>query len=199
MNKKKLELLLEGLEGFSHPHIALEQYTTPTNVAAELLNIASLKGDIQGREVCDLGCGTGILGIGAGLLGARKVYLVDRDREALEIARRNAEKFSLGNVIVHSEVEELEIKAHTVLQNPPFGVHRRGADRAFLRKALEIAPVVYSMHKRETGDFVVRYVRELGAKSIEVLPVSFLLPRSYKFHRKDKKRIAVDVYRIRRN
>lgn len=198
MKKKELEIALEKLEGYRNPKLHLEQYTTPSSVAAELLNIASLKGDIGGKAVFDLGCGTGVLGIGAALLGAKKVVLADIDTEALDIARKNAEKFSLGNVFTTSDIEKLRT-GDTVLQNPPFGVHRRGADMAFLKRALEIAPTVYTMHKRETGSFVRSYLWELGAARMEVLPVNFLLLRSYEFHEKEKKRIAVDVYRVRRN
>ncbi len=200
MKKKELEITLEKLDGFRTPKIKLEQYKTPANVAAEVLNIAYLKGDIYNKVIYDLGCGPGILGIGAALLGAKKVFLVDIDEEALSIARKNAEKFSLGNItFINSDIKELRGEADTVLQNPPFGVHWRRADRAFLEKALEIANVVYSMHKRETRDFVVKFVKELGATEVEILPVSFILPRSYKFHEKERKRILVDVYRIRRN
>jgi len=45
----------------------------------------------RGMTVLDLGCGTGVLGIGALLLGA-KVYFVESDGSALEIARNNPSK-----------------------------------------------------------------------------------------------------------
>ncbi|GBE54890.1 ribosomal protein L11 methyltransferase [archaeon BMS3Bbin15] len=200
MKKKELEITLEKLDGFRTPDIKLEQYTTPATVAAELLNIAYLRKDIYNKVIYDLGCGPGILGIGAALLGARKVVLVDMDEEAIKIAKENAEKFSLGNIVFNnSDIRKITGRADIVLQNPPFGVHWRRADRAFLEKALEIADVVYSMHKRETRDFIIKFVKGLGASELEILPVSFILPRSYKFHEKDRKTILVDIYRIRRN
>ena len=43
-------------------------------------------------EVIDYGCGSGILGIAANLLGAAKVYAVDLDPQALAATQANAEK-----------------------------------------------------------------------------------------------------------
>lgn len=43
-------------------------------------------------EVIDYGCGSGILGIAANLLGATKVYAVDLDPQALMATQTNAEK-----------------------------------------------------------------------------------------------------------
>jgi len=199
VDKKELEILLQRCVGFRNPKIKLEQYTTPAPLAAELLTLALLKGDITSKVVFDLGCGTGRLGIGAALLGAKHVFCVDIDAEALRIARENAEKFALDNIeFILADVRDVSGRAETVVQNPPFGVHVRGADRVFLEKALEIAPVVYSIHKRETREFVHRYVRSLGGEVEEVVERRFELPRSYDFHRKERKIIRVDIYRIRR-
>lgn len=45
-----------------------------------------------GSRVLDYGCGSGILSIGAGLLGATEVTGVDIDGQALAVARSNAER-----------------------------------------------------------------------------------------------------------
>ncbi len=54
MKKRKLEMILERLEGFSSPNPSLEQYQTPATIASELLYSALLRGDLDGT-VCDLG------------------------------------------------------------------------------------------------------------------------------------------------
>ncbi|MBW3620851.1 MAG: 50S ribosomal protein L11 methyltransferase, partial [Actinobacteria bacterium] len=46
--------------------------------------------DVRGARVLDVGTGTGILAIGAALLGAGEVVAVDVDPEAVEVARENA-------------------------------------------------------------------------------------------------------------
>ena len=51
----------------------------------------------QGKNVLDMGCGSGILGIGAALLGAEHIDAVDIDMVASRIAEENAEKNNLPN------------------------------------------------------------------------------------------------------
>lgn len=46
----------------------------------------------EGGRILDLGCGSGILSIGAILLGARSAYAVDIDENSVKIAAENAEK-----------------------------------------------------------------------------------------------------------
>lgn len=48
--------------------------------------------DLSGSTVVDYGCGSGILGIAALLLGAEKVYAIDNDPQALTATRDNAER-----------------------------------------------------------------------------------------------------------
>ena len=48
--------------------------------------------DLQGKEVLDMGCGTGILGIFAAKKGASQVLGIDIEPRAAENARENAEK-----------------------------------------------------------------------------------------------------------
>ena len=55
MKLKQLEMTLQRLAGFSRPRPALEQYQTPAPLAARLLYHALMKGDIEGKRVCDLG------------------------------------------------------------------------------------------------------------------------------------------------
>ena len=59
-------------------------------------------------QVLDLGCGSGILGIGAKMLGAKRVLGVDIDPIAVEVTRENAE---LNNVEIEATVGDvLEIR-----------------------------------------------------------------------------------------
>lgn len=46
--------------------------------------------DLEGKEVIDYGCGSGILAIAAVLLGAKSARCVDNDAEALVVAQRNS-------------------------------------------------------------------------------------------------------------
>ncbi len=56
---------------------------------ASCLEILQGLGNLAGASVLDLGCGTGILGIAALRLGARRAVLLDVDPAAAATARRN--------------------------------------------------------------------------------------------------------------
>jgi len=90
MKLRKLEIALEKVEGFETPNVNYEQYKTPATVAAPFLHLAFMSGDIEGKTVYDLGCGTGILSIGAALLGAKEVIGFDIDDGAVSNAVKNA-------------------------------------------------------------------------------------------------------------
>lgn len=61
-------------------------------------------GDIEGRNVLDLGCGTGMLGIAAGMLGAGSVVGVDVDAGALTTAAENASEMDVELDLVCCDV-----------------------------------------------------------------------------------------------
>ena len=65
MKKTELELKLSQLKSIENPKVFLEQYGTHADIAAETLWVAYISGDIENKVVADLGCGNGILGIGA--------------------------------------------------------------------------------------------------------------------------------------
>lgn len=69
---KNLQSMLEDIATFEHPKIELEQYTTSSHIAACVLHTAQfVYGDIDRKSVADLGCGSGVLSVGAALLNAR--------------------------------------------------------------------------------------------------------------------------------
>ncbi len=187
-------MILERLEGFAAPDPRLEQYATPAPIASELLYSALLRGDLEGT-VCDLGCGTGILAIGAALLGARSVG-VELDCAALKIAKENARSLGVDVEFVRGDVASICLRnVTTVIMNPPFGAQKGSlGDRAFLRKAMEICEVIYSIHNAGSEGFIRRFVEP--CKVEEVQKIAFPLKRSFKFHSKEVKIIEVELYRI---
>jgi len=86
----------------------------------------------------------------------------------------------------------------TILQNPPFGVQRRGADRRFIIKSLELSSTIYSFHKSGHSNriFIKRFIEEHGGKITNIFPMTMEIPRIFKFHTKKKQSIQVDLYRI---
>ncbi|MET1123701.1 MAG: METTL5 family protein [Archaeoglobaceae archaeon] len=192
--KRELEILLERLEGFRNPKIELEQYVTPPKLAAFVLTQAELHGDLS--IVADLGCGTGVLAIGAALLGAL-AFGIDVDVEALKIAASNARRLKVAVDFVACDVRDLCVSRRvTTVMNPPFGIQRRHADRPFLEKALEISNVVYTIHSAGSEPFVRRIAEDRGFAVTHVWRFLVPLRRTYSFHERDFKEIAVEVFRI---
>ncbi len=191
MKKNELERKLQRIAPHSRPRPDLEQYSTPASVAADMLFTAYSFGDIADRTVLDLGCGSGILSIGAALLGASKVTGIDVDPAAVEDARRNAEQAGVGIEVLQADIGEVVLKADTVIMNPPFGAQRRNADRPFLEAAVRAAQRVYSLHNARTVDFLLKMVSAMGCEVFLQKSYKFEIPHMFEFHDKRKKEIEV--------
>lgn len=193
MRQRHLEIHLERVAGFNSPSTFLEQYSTPATLAAELVHLAFMKDDLM-DSVYDLGCGTGILAIAAALLGAGKVVGFDIDTNALYTARKNAMDLHTNIDFICCRVEDVPGKVHTVIMNPPFGAQMKGSDRPFLRKALDIAEVIYSIHNTGSYDFIKKFIDP--AVITDRYHVGFPIKRTFKFHKKDMEVVNVEIYRI---
>ncbi|HII40830.1 MAG TPA: methyltransferase [Thermoplasmata archaeon] len=195
MKKVQLERILQSLEAVPSPRPDIEQYPTPAGLAAEVAYIAHGKGDIVGHRVLDAGCGNGVLGIAAKLLGAGEVVGVDLDPLAIQVAERNAKRAHVGITWRHADVSAVEGPFDTVLMNPPFGSQTRHADLPFLDRALAVASTVYSFHNGVTEDFVRRRIESLGGRITDRVDYAFPLPRAFRFHRDEVRRIPVVLLR----
>jgi putative methylase len=187
MIKKELEIKLSKLKDYSNKHPHLEQYTTPANNASDLLWTAYMKGDIEGKVVLDAGCGNGMLGIGALILGAKKVIFVDIDKNAVETAKENIESLGFKNYeIFNNDILDFDKTAEIVVSNPPFGVQKSNNDTYFIKKISQLAKEkIYLIYK---GDGLKILQRELPDKNIEVIKSGELMIKSqFSFHKKDKK------------
>ena len=193
MKQRKLEMLLEEVEGFSNPELELEQYQTPSPLAAEILHFAYMQGDLE-ESVQDLGCGTGILAIGAKLLGAGMVVGYDTDPKALEVAKKNAEKLGVEVEFVCSDITEVSGHVKTTLMNPPFGARVKGRDRPFLSSALRTSEIIYSIHNRGSLAFIQKFIKPAVITHSYV--AKFPLKRTFDFHQKEREIIEVEIYRI---
>ena len=201
VRKLDLEKAISEIETHPMPKVYLEQYTIPSRVAAEILFIATyVYNDVIDKTVVDLGCGTGRLAIGAALLGARETFGVDVDKVAVNVARKNAETIDTKKKThwIVADIDVMQGTFDTVLQNPPFGVQRRRADRKFIKKSLELGRRIYSLHKsgESNREFIKRFIERHGGRVTGIFPMKMYIPRMFEFHTKRKRSVQVDLYRI---
>lgn len=104
MKQRQLEILLQHVPLPTSPIPNLEQYMTPAPIAADILFTAYHWGDIEGKTVVDLGCGTGTFAVGAAYMGAQEVYGIDVDKTIISIARQHARS---KNLPIHYQVKDV--------------------------------------------------------------------------------------------
>jgi len=195
--RKSIEILLSRLDPHSSPKIMLEQYTIPAGLAADLLYWAGfVHDDLRSRTVVDLGTGSGRLAIGACLFRPELVVGVDIDRSAVMQARRNASLVNVSVEWIVADIDSIEGAFETAIMNPPFGTRNRHKDVSFLSKAVQIANVIYTIHKRSTRQFIGTFVKSRSAKIDELYESVLEIPRSYSFHEKRRHLVDVDLLRI---
>jgi len=202
MRKSQLAIFLSKLKVFEKPKAKLEQYPLDSESGAEILWNAAQLGDIEDKVIADLGCGSGILGLGALLLGAKKCYFVDKDKSALEVAKQNLkmlEKEIQGKgraVFVCEDVKKFNKKVETVLENPPFGTKIKHADIEFLEAALKTGKVIYSLHKASTLDFLKSFVEKKEGSITYIFKLKVQLKPTMTWHKRKIFRVATICLRI---
>ncbi|CAD1471568.1 unnamed protein product [Heterotrigona itama] len=204
---RKLEEYLQQLDGFEKPKVLLEQYCTSAHIASRMLYCAQVQfNDIEGHTVADLGCGCGILSLGAKILGASHAIGFEIDSDALKIQSQNCSEMELFVEAVQCDILQylpgrFEKYFDTVIMNPPFGTkHNAGTDIKFLEIATKLASnTVYSLHKTSTRNYVLQKAAQYGAKGKVIAELRYDLPKAYKFHRKTSVDIQVDFTRFELN
>jgi putative methylase len=222
IRKLDLERFLNQVKPHPSPNVNIEQYTLSESAAATMLYlVAYTHGDIEGKRILDLGCGTGRLALGAAFMGANSVVGIDIDKAAVKVAFENSVDVGLQDRMdwVTGDIDAVVGRFDAVVQNPPFGVQKRTDDRRFLEKALNVADAVYSLHnhpvtdkrliaqlrsgggnplKVEASSFLNRFVEEHGGRVEAVYALLLTIPRMFDFHTKAKHEIAIDLYVIRK-
>lgn len=210
MSKRALEGKLAVVAGFTDPTAALEQYPTPPDLAAHIVHLADLRGDLAGRTVVDLGAGTGMFALGAALRGAARVVGVELDRDALAVARANERRVGARTPIhwIHADATRAPLcfgdaataatDPVTVLMNPPFGAQsgNEHADRRFLESVASFADVSYSLHNAGSEEFVESFVADAGGEVTDAFRATFALDRQFDHQREERRDLDAEAYRI---
>ena len=199
-SKAGLAIILSKLKGFKNPSTKSEQYQTPSEIAATILWNAFLRDEIEGKVIFDPACGPGILGIGALLLGAKKVIFLDKDPKAIEILKENLEEKQIPETKYSIWVQDIKsvkrFACDTIIMNPPFGVQSPHADKTFLEKAFLITSVIYTFHKKESDQFVRSLAKDYGFIVAETHTFLFDLPATQLYHTKRIHKVEVSCFRL---
>ena len=200
--KKHLEMKLQSIPPHSNPKVGLEQYSTPSIIASDLIWNAVSLGDIENRNILDLGCGSGIFTIASALMGANVACGVDVDEDSIRLAEMTSQKLNLDNAdYILSDVCDFNcgFDVDTIIQNPPFGSQRKakqGEDLNFVKKAIDINPeVLYSFHMASAKEFLMDFYRDNNLNITHIFRYNFPIPKIYEFHTKEKQNVNVIVFR----
>ena len=197
MKQRDLEIQLTQLHNFENPKIQLEQYQTPPRLVAMISWRALQLGDIKDKIVADFCCGTGLFAIAAKILGAKKVYAIEIDRDALNIAKQNAKDVGVEIEFIEADVRKIDTKVNTILMNSPFGVKGAIKDQEFLQAALKNSEISYSIHlyQEKNVEFLQKFVIQNQKKVEEKIKAEFEIPKIYHFHKKRYHVIEVAILR----
>lgn len=200
--KKHLEMMMQSIPSHPKPKVGLEQYTTPSVIASDLLWNALSLGDVEGKNIIDLGCGSGVFAIGSALLGANSSVGIDIDEDSIELAKQTSDKLNVDGIkFIVSDINDFNesFNADTVFQNPPFGSQKRadcGQDLNFVNKAYELSPdVLYSFHMASTEEFLIDYYYKKSFEISHIFRYKFPIPKIYDFHTKESRNVDVIVIR----
>lgn len=202
-SKRALEQHLSRAERFAHPRIDLEQYATPADIAAHVVHVADLQGDLESRTVLDLGSGPGVLALGCAFRDPHRVVGLEIDAAAIAIARENERRVDPPRPVdwVRGDATRAPLRRDgptTVVMNPPFGAQRANvhADRAFLRTAARIADVSYSLHNAGSREFIEAFATSNDGSVTDAMAVSLDLAYQFDFHEEASTIVEAELYRI---
>jgi len=200
-SKKDLELELSKLKSFENPSMELEQYATPAHIAAEWIWNMAMKGEVAGKIILDAACGPGILGLGLLLMGAKKIYFLDKDEKIMQTCLENynrlREEYEVGEAeFIIEDVKMFDEEVDIVVENPPFGTKDEHADKVFLETAFRVSKIVYSMHKWSTKKFVEAISKDHKFTITDNWRYEFPIKAQFAFHKKPVSNVDVGLWRL---
>ena len=190
MNKLILSRALTSLKMIGAPKMKFEQYQTDVKTAVAFLFFADSVAGLKSMRVADLGCGNGILGIGAALFGAEKVDMYDIDYEAVNITTKNTKLLGLTTCNSFcADFFDVYEKYDVVLSNPPFGFQTNFNMDKFLEKLREMSPNVFVLYKYNNIAVTLAKKNGFGVYKLG----DMRLKRTAAFHKKNALDIPVCI------
>lgn len=201
MRLRKLGMALSKLDVREDLEVSLEQYVTPGDLASRWLFDIQAFGDLSpGCRVADLGAGNGILGIGAVMMGAGFVKLVEADEKLCKLAKKNAERtlrddqYEVSNQRLGEDNLELE-DYDLIISNPPWGRQKEGADADFIEQISVSKTVTHIMHSAKAKHLEKRF-QNMNWKIEKYGEADFPIPASYAHHKMARGATRAGFWRI---
>lgn len=115
--------------------------------------------DTESKRVLDVGCGYGFIGIVIGVINNSYVDMIDVNKRAVHLTKRNMKKYDInGNAFISDAYENIKDKYDVIITNPPIRV---GKD-----KVLEILEGAFD-HLNKNGYLYYVIRKDQGALSIK--------------------------------
>lgn len=83
--------------------------------STRLITELMLDMDFKGRSVIDVGCGTGVLAILAGMMGASPITAIDNNPWSYENTLENAERNHVGMEVIESDIEQFDGRGYDII------------------------------------------------------------------------------------
>jgi putative methylase len=209
MSKQDLAVELSKFKVFDDAKQNLEQYSTDSEVAADILWSAHMQDWIKDKSIIDLGAGTGILGIGCLLIGAKKVTFIEIDKDSIAVLNKNIEilretfDISAEIIVKCADIKTINAlnmeKADVVVQNPPFGTQEKNMDALFLEKAMLLSDKIITMHKTVTRKFIENLAEKQQFQPFRLFSYNYPLKMTMPQHRKEIEHIKVSCWFLIKN
>uniref|UniRef100_A0A0N5AJ46 MTS domain-containing protein n=1 Tax=Syphacia muris TaxID=451379 RepID=A0A0N5AJ46_9BILA len=203
MKPKRLKWFLSDLQTFQRSKLSLEQYATSPELAVAILDLVNDDGCLEDCTLADLGCGCGVLMLGAATYGTSYCLGLEIDDDALNICRQNIVNTQLEETVdvvkidVTKNIQAIGMtRFDTVITNPPFGTkNNSGIDIQFVLAGLSLlreGGCLYSLHKSSTKNFILKTAKKWNnVEASCIAELNWDLPATYKHHKMPSFDIAV--------
>ena len=202
---KHLAMRLSQLVELDEFSPILEQYQTEGQLAARWLSTINSESPLDGMKVVDIGAGNGILGLGAALLGASKVTLIEVDKQAVEIAKENSDAIAIETGCKIEVVEQKVVRwpdnldADIIIMNPPWGFQSKGSDRILIEAALKSpAKIIHILHSADVKH-PQAMAEELGWDVELKFVADFRLPMNMSHHTRNNHVTSAGFWCLKRS
>ena len=210
---KQLAITLSQLEQHPCNNVELEQYSIEGELAARWLMDIIEFGDLsEGCMVADLGCGNGIMAVGALLFGAGNALAIEADEEAWVVAKSNlkGEGFWEMGVPIHAMIGVDDLDAileaeryylsdvDLVISNPPWGRQKQHADRPFFQAIINCGATAHILHSAN-ATHIEPFFSAAGWNAEKYGTAEFALPANYEHHTSQRNKTQAAFWRLTPN